>query len=75
MSETAVVYRPLSMPKELSVRIGHFLLIAMMLPMLLPMTLIGMLFGRYGKALKHARLATLHYEAYRPPADKEVESV
>jgi hypothetical protein len=54
MTETKTYPRPLAFPKDRVYRIGHFLLILMMLPMLFPMTLLGMLFGRYGRALRHA---------------------
>jgi hypothetical protein len=49
-------YRPLAFPSCLGVRCGHFLLIAMMLPMLLILAIVGFITGGYRRALRHAVL-------------------
>jgi len=50
-------YQPLTFPANRISRVGHFLLIGMMLPMLLPVAIYGLIFGTYRQAKRHAAIA------------------
>lgn len=57
MTTTDPVHRPLAFPENRLIRFGHYLLIAMMLPVLALMAIVGFLFGSYRRALRHAAVA------------------
>lgn len=55
--------QPLDFPACRGVRFGHYLLIAMMLPMLMLYAIVGFLTGTYRRALKRAAEARRHAAA------------
>ena len=63
----SIAHRPLNLPVGRGVRIGHYALIVMMLPMLMPVAIFGFIFGTYRRALKHAAEARKQAE-YSPNA-------
>jgi hypothetical protein len=60
--------RPLEFPACRGERIGHYCLIAIMLPMLIVVALAGFLFGTYRRALKHAAVARSQAESHSASA-------
>ena len=61
---TNITSRPLEFPTCRGERVGHYFLIAMMMPMLIVVAVAGFIFGTYRRALKHAAEARAQAESH-----------